>query len=195
MAEAEGASLAVEPPPEHERAWRPFAVGVCAALILFCAVLSAAMLFRYAQERTADPLNDKALLDLRAKFLANPEDDAAKQAIRQKDLVVRRDFFAIQWHLNSGAWVLAVSVAIVVLLLNVLIISRAPAPEQDSLGAAGGVWREVDSRRTAVGVFALTLLGLALVSAFAVKNWRPEEGRFLNSGAPSGMKVDNDRRP
>jgi hypothetical protein len=163
--------------------------------VVFCAALSAAMLFRYAQERTADPLNDRSLVDLRARFLANPEDDAAKQAIRQKDLVVRREFFAIQWHLNAGAWILVVSATMAVLLLNLLVIFRAPAPDQDSLGGAGGVWRVTDRRRVAVGVFALTLFGLAVVSALVLDRGQSGAWGASHCGNQAGKKVDDDRRP
>ncbi len=137
-------------------------------MILFCAAMVFMILVRYTQERAFDPLNDKTLIGLRTKFLADPNDDATKVAIRQKDLVVRREFFAIQWHLNAGAWMLVPAASALLILLNLLIITRAPAPDPESLAGPGGVWRDADRRRRAVAAFAVAMAVLAIVAALVL---------------------------
>ena len=168
MAEPETTVAPVAPPPSPEPAWRAPAAGVASALILFCAAMALMILVRYSQERTADPLNDKTLIELRAKFLAHPDDDATKQAIRQKDLTVRREYFAIQWHVRAGAWMLVVASAILLILLNILVIARAPAPDPESLAGPAGVWRAADRRRRALAAFALAVFVLAAVAALVL---------------------------
>lgn len=187
------ATLAV-PPAAPEPAWRAPAVGLAAALILFCAATAVAMLLRYAQERGADPLNDRSLMELRSKFLANPEDEAAKQAIREKDLAVRRDFFAIQWHLNAGAWMLVAGCSALVILLNLLIVTRAPEPDQESLGAAGGVWAEADRRRRALAAFAVAVLVLGSIAAAVLRRGAAAQGSVA-PGTAALQKVEDDRKP
>jgi hypothetical protein len=168
MAEPELTVAPAMPPPAPEPAWRALAAGVASALVLFCAAMVGMILVRYAQERTADPLNDRTLIGLRAKFLANPEDEVAKQTIRQKDLAVRREYFAIQWHIKAGTRMLIPAVAILLILLNILIISRAPAPDPESLAGPAGVWQSADRRRRALAAFAIALLALAIVAALVL---------------------------
>jgi hypothetical protein len=168
MAEPEKTVAPVAPPPAPEPAWRAPTAGVASALVLFCAAMAIMMLVRYTQERSADPLNDKTLIGLRTKFIAHPNDEATKEAIRQKDLAVRREYFAIQWHLNTGAWMLVPAASVLLILLNLLVITRAPAPDPESLAGPTGEWRAADRRRRAVAAFALAVFALTAVAAMVL---------------------------
>jgi len=145
--------------------WRAPAAGVASALALFCGVVMAIMLIRYAQERRADPLNDPTLVALRERFIANPEDEALKSGIRAHDLQVRRTFFSIQGHVGAGAWLLVLAGAPLIVLLNLLIVTRAPAPDPEkSLGSAG-TWRDQDARRRSLVAFLIAVAVLGIILA------------------------------
>jgi hypothetical protein len=165
MPPVEAARPALAPIPTPTGGWRAPAAGVASALALFCAAVMAVMLIRYAQERHSDPLNDGKLVALRERFVANPESDAFKAEIRERDLHVRKTFFSIQGHLNAGAWLLVLGLVPLVVLLNVLILTRAPAPSQEECLGASAAWKEQDQQRRGLAAFVVALVLLAALAA------------------------------
>ena len=169
MPSAEVARPALPPPKAPWEGWRAPAAGVASALALFCAAIMAAMLVQYAQERHTDPLNDGALVAMRERFVANPDRDAIKAEIRRRDLHVRETFFSIQSHLNSGAWLLVLGCVPLVVLLNLLVLTRAPAPTQDECLGSAKAWREQDEARRGLVAFLVAAAVLAAILAVVLR--------------------------
>lgn len=147
------------------RIWRAYVAGAAAGVALFTLLMATAMLIVYARSRLSDPLNDPAMLAMRAKFMENPDDAAMKTAIRKRDFEVRKDFFVAAWRLDSGAWMLGLASAVTVILMGVLVTSREPEPDPERYAMEEGTWTAQASSRRGVAAFAVTVLLLLILAA------------------------------
>lgn len=146
---------------------------------LFVAVVFILLVVNYLQIRSADPINNLLITDLRDQYASTPERDAAlAQHIRNLDLLSRKAFFTSQYHLRVGGLLLLGGVITFLLAFKnmarwspaVPVLSDTPPAEREWLSYAASrqtiMW-------TGVAVLATGLLASYLTESILVTSASP----------------------
>jgi outer membrane protein assembly factor BamB len=81
---------------------------------VFSAAVAGVLLYNHWQLKTHDPIESADMVELRRELLLQPQDESLKERIRALDLDLRQSFFDRRDLSYSGAWLLLVSVAVMV---------------------------------------------------------------------------------
>ena len=113
---------------ERARLWGR--VGVMASV--YAVLVLSLMLHNHVRHRAEDPLNDPGLMELRARYTAQPEDPAVRQALREQDLVFRWRYFSALKFNRIGAWLLlgGLAVAAAAFKRQGALTARLPDPRE-----------------------------------------------------------------
>lgn len=108
------------------------AAGFVVVAGLFCVVMGVLTAANYARMRSADPLNDPTLVQMREEY-ARTGNDELKQRIRALDLVLREDYFARRAQVRTGSILLLIGCAVLVgaLKIEALAAKKLPVPEKN----------------------------------------------------------------
>jgi outer membrane protein assembly factor BamB len=135
----------------------------------FVLVVVIAMLARHVLTRPEAPLKSAALTSLKEQLVAHPKDEALKQQIRALDLQTRTAHFERLTFNRTGAWLVLVGMAVLVLAGRQAAawLARAPAPQARREDEAGVGQRAAWARRAVTGaalIVAATLAGLVVAN-------------------------------
>lgn len=103
--------------------------GVAFVAALFCVAVAAVLVANWAQVTAVKPLESPALLALRERYRAAPDDGLAGQ-IRALDLAARRLYFTRQWQNRAAAIMLIAGAAVMIACLRAAtaLSKRLPRP-------------------------------------------------------------------
>jgi len=156
---------AAAPPPEVERAVLR-ALQIAAVL---CAVVVGVLVAVHELTRHDDPLKSPQLAALKARLLAEPQNEALKEQIRALDLQLRRRHAWVLAVYRDGAWILAGTAVALVLLGKLWARWHAelprPRPRPDAAERYVRATQRARRLAAAVGALALAALGWLSLSA------------------------------
>ena len=115
----------------NTKLWKWIAIIAGAFALLMCFLLIA----NYIQINRLDPVNTEAVNTLVTRLSENPDDEALRNEIRALDLLVRKAYFTNQWQLKTGGYILLISIALMLVAIQILRSTKAISPmiqEKDS---------------------------------------------------------------
>lgn len=115
-------------PSETCNAWARSAQRCVAVAAVFCALIAAAMLTLWWQEKQDHPLATPRVSALKEALATQPANQSLKQRIRDEDAAVRRQFWQRRAALQQGAWFLAGAALVLVLSIKASRALRLPTP-------------------------------------------------------------------
>ena len=106
---------------------------------LFTLFVAVIMILGYIQLKTIKPLENPSLLNLKEMYDADPINEDLKEQVRALDLMSRRAFFANQWQIKTGTYLLIIGALIFVLSKQILIRNKKsmPAKPDDEFDLVG----------------------------------------------------------
>jgi outer membrane protein assembly factor BamB/ferredoxin len=142
-------------------------LGVLAAA--FSAIIVVTMLRNYTSAYDLLWQNPPRMAELHRQLVESPDDELVKEAIRNEDAALRRDFFARSRQMAVGRWMLLAGAVIAVLCFHgyAWLGHRPPGPPLDA-GAEEPDWEVVAKRNShavtcGAGVLAAAAVAVALV--------------------------------
>lgn len=172
--------------PLPERADWP-QTGLRTALVagVFSLVMLVLLVVNHFQGKTADPVDNQDLVQLKAALAKAPGDEQLKKQVRALDLDLRRRHFRHVTLGDYGAWMLLAGTV-------VFLISYKPATHRKRLPkppkrSAGEYAREIAQTRWAIAGLAVVVSGLAWL-------WSLKATTGLNAGAGE-LASDTKARP
>ncbi|MFW6152705.1 MAG: PQQ-binding-like beta-propeller repeat protein, partial [Verrucomicrobiota bacterium] len=138
------------------------AAGLIMVAGLFCIVMSALTIANYARMRSADPVNDPSLVEMRAEY-ARTGEDSLKQRIRALDLVLRKEYFARLAQVRIGGFMLLAGFVVLFASLQVerLAAKKLPEPRPDDDSEEERI--SMASARKAIGSAGLVFAVLTVI--------------------------------
>ncbi|MBC34514.1 MAG: hypothetical protein CL663_00510 [Bacteroidetes bacterium] len=143
----------------NTKLWKWIAIIAGAFALLMCFLLIA----NYIQINRLDPVNTEAVNTLVTRLSENPDDEALRNEIRALDLLVRKAYFTNQWQLKTGGYILLISIALMLVAIQILRSTKAISPmiqEKDS--AADQILKQLSRKWVSIGGGALVILALGL---------------------------------
>lgn len=136
------------------------AKGVAWVSGLFAFIMSVLMTANYIQLATADPLDDPALVALRARYSTDQHDTELKSQIRALDLMARKAFFIRKWQLRTGGIMLLIAAGVFAGSMRIINSVRRRLPQPTSAPQQEAMPNGTRAAFLAVGVilFAVAML-------------------------------------
>jgi len=155
--------------PEATRFWLSTcrAVGVVAAL--FSVAVAAVLVANAVQLAVVKPLDSPALIAARELYRGNPDSDALAEHVRALDLMARRAYFARQWQIRTGAYLLLAGAAVLAGCLRGVAALRRSLPEPGPAEAGSAVEGWAMRRGLAAVGILVVAAGLA-ASVFSIRS-------------------------
>jgi outer membrane protein assembly factor BamB len=179
--------------------------GVALGAPVFLLVLCILIIANYFQAKAINPLNSPALDRLMEKLHNNPEDHALKEEIRALDMLARKAYFANQWQLRTGGFMLLGGILILLVALKIMSSLHRVLPKPEGSSPPDEWWLSTTRSRKWIALFGTFLLAATLVSGilthselsrddlFAVSSQSPGADDFLknwpNFRGPGGNGV------
>lgn len=107
--------------------WRGVAIVAGIFAILICAMV----IVNYLQINKVDPVNTEVINTLVERLNENPKDVQLREQIREMDLLVRKAFFTNQWEVRTGAYLLLLSIIVMIIALQVMRMGKKNLPSVD----------------------------------------------------------------
>jgi len=145
---------------------RHVSLGTGVICAVFSAVLGGLLVLSVVKLTAADPLNDPALVRLRAEFSKDTGNESLKRRIRVADADARREFFRAQRRMETGVPLVLSFGALAVVALGVAADLRRRMPDPRRLPPADSVLAETAVGRLVVGWGLALLAAAALAVAF-----------------------------
>jgi outer membrane protein assembly factor BamB len=130
---------------------------------LFALIMSVLMIANYIQIKSVEPLKSPALSQLRLQLQKDPENTVLKEQIRALDLLARKAYFANQWQVRSGGFLLFTAILILLLALKYINSQRSKLPDLRSLPDPQLSWTDIILARKYIIVSALVLFTSAVI--------------------------------
>ena len=143
----------------NARLWNKIAIvsGIFAFLICFLLIAN------YVQINRLDPVNTEAVNTLVKRLSENPNDEALRNEIRALDLLVRKAYFTDQWQLRTGGYILLISIAIMVISIQ---LSRAAQPinpiVDENPSEIDQILKKISKKWISIGGAAIVVIALTL---------------------------------
>lgn len=142
-------------------------IAVMAAIFAF--VVSVLTIVNYLQIKRVDPINTTTINSLVDRLNQNPQDADLRNQIRELDLLVRKAYFTNQWQVRTGAYFLLISVALLIISLQMLGSQKKPEPKPGEQETEGYLAIQKSTRRW-IAVGGSLLVGTALILTFLTHN-------------------------
>ncbi len=136
---------------------------------IFAVVVSLLTIVNYVQIKRADPINTETINLLVERLNQNPQDIALRNQIRELDLLVRKAYFTSQWQIRTGAYILLISLALLIISLQVIAGQKKPDPKPGDEESESFLAIQKNTRRWIAGGGGL-LVVLALIMTFLTHN-------------------------
>jgi len=86
----------------------------------FTFIISMLLIVNYAQYKRIDPVETELINTLVQRLNNNPEDRQLREEIRTLDLLSRKAYFTNQWQVRTGGYLLLLSIAVLVIAMQVI---------------------------------------------------------------------------
>ncbi|MDX2442601.1 MAG: PQQ-binding-like beta-propeller repeat protein [Bacteroidales bacterium] len=152
---------------------------------LFTLFVAVIMILGYIQLKTIKPLENPSLLNLKEMYDADPINEDLKEQVRALDLMSRRAFFASQWQIKTGTYLLIIGALIFVLSKQILIRNKKsmPAKPDDEFDLVGFN----KNRRLFVMVSSASVIVLAFIVSFMLRKELPAPLPVVNETVSEGI--------
>ncbi len=143
------------------RLWKRVATVAAVFSVLVCVLIVA----NYVQLNRQDPVDNLMIDRLVERLSQNPSDQELRQEIRELDLLARKAYFANQWQIRFGGYMLLVGIAVLIIAMQMIRSNEQKhlpvelGPEEDLMHT------QKLSRRWVYG-FSILIVGGALILAF-----------------------------
>ncbi len=141
------------------RLWNSIAIisGIFAFLICFLVIAN------YIQINRLDPVNTEAVNTLVKRLSENPNDEALRNEIRALDLLVRKAYFTNQWQVRTGGYILLISIAVMIIAIQILNSAKPINPEIDeSIAENDQLLKKLSRKWIAIGGGSIAVIALVL---------------------------------
>lgn len=91
----------------------------------FAFVITLLLIVNYVQYKSMNPVETELIHSLVLRLNENPDDSQLRDEIRALDLVSRKAFFTSQWQIRTGAYLLLMSVSVLLIAMQMQ-LSQAP---------------------------------------------------------------------
>ncbi len=158
--------------------------GISMAAGTFTLVVAITMIFSLVQLKTLDPINSPSIQAVKDQFDRDPENKDKAEQVRALDLMARQAYFSSRWQVEAGAYLLLAGAFIFVLFQR--FISGSQKPARSLQPGRPDIASERARNRRYLTISAASLVIVALVSSFALRNSLPAPGK--SSAAPAGSE-------
>lgn len=141
--------------------WRGVAIVAGVFAILICAMV----IVNYMQINKVDPVNTEVINTLVERLNENPNDAQLREQIREMDLLVRKAFFTNQWEIRTGAYLLLLSIIVMIIAMQIMKMGQKNLPSVDEEYKQNIILYQKNARKW-VGLGGSVLVLVTLVLAF-----------------------------
>ena len=141
--------------------WRGVAIVSGVFAILICAMV----IVNYLQINKVDPVNTEVINSLVERLNENPSDIQLREQIREMDLLVRKAFFTNQWEVRTGAYLLLLSIIVMIIALQVMRMGKKNLPSVDEDYQQNIIQYQKNARKW-VSIGGSVLILVTLILAF-----------------------------
>lgn len=141
--------------------WRGVAIVSGVFAILICAMV----IVNYLQINKVDPVNTEVINTLVERLNENPNDAQLREQIREMDLLVRKAFFTNQWEVRTGAYLLLLSIIVMIIAMQVMKMGKKNLPSVDEDYQQNIIQYQKNARKW-VSVGGSVLIVVTLILAF-----------------------------
>lgn len=154
---------------------------------VFLVLVAAIMLVANARHKASDPWRAPALLALKERLRAEPQNEELKREIRELDLHLRERYFRLLELKASGVWLLfGGAVVFVIAGSQVRRLTRQPPLPQPEPGARQRLAGQARQSRVAVAVCGAMVAAAFLAASFTVESPRLRERLAALAPAAAG---------
>ena len=155
----------------------------------FSILLCILIIINFIQLKRTDPLNTPALNYLQEQLSKDPGNTALQQEIRQVDLLARKAFFTSQWQIRTGAYLLAISLILLVICLKSLEMTTPKIPSMIGTGHTDSLERRKTERRWVV-IAGMVLVVISLTLAWFTHRMLTGSSSAITSLVNQGSEKD-----
>lgn len=141
--------------------WRGVAIVSGVFAILICAMV----IVNYLQINKVDPVNTEVINTLVERLNENPNDAQLREQIREMDLLVRKAFFTNQWEVRTGAYLLLLSIIVMIIAMQVMKMGKKNLPSVDEDYQQNIIQYQKNARKW-VSIGGSVLIVVTLILAF-----------------------------
>ncbi|RZT91257.1 outer membrane protein assembly factor BamB [Ancylomarina subtilis] len=141
--------------------WRGVAIVSGIFAILICTMV----IVNYIQINKVDPVNTEVINSLVERLNDNPGDNQLREQIREMDLLVRKAFFTNQWEVRTGAYLLLLSLIVMIIAMQIMRMGKKTLPSVDEAYSQNIISYQQNARKW-VGLGGSALVLVTLILAF-----------------------------
>ena len=141
--------------------WRGVAIVSGIFAILICAMV----IVNYMQINKVDPVNTEVINSLVERLNDNPNDNQLREQIREMDLLVRKAFFTNQWEVRTGAYLLLLSLVVMIIAMQIMRMGKKTLPSVDE-EYSQNIIRYQQNARKWLSIGGSVLVVVTLILAF-----------------------------
>jgi outer membrane protein assembly factor BamB len=141
--------------------WRGVAIVSGVFAILICAMV----IVNYMQINKVDPVNTEVINSLVERLNDNPNDAQLREQIREMDLLVRKAFFTNQWEVRTGAYLLLLSLIVMIIAMQIMRMGKKTLPSVDE-EYSQNIIRYQQNARKWLSIGGSVLVVVTLILAF-----------------------------
>ena len=145
------------------KVWYRAAVRTAVVAGVFSMIVCGLLLTNYFQGRISDPLNSKALVELKEALLQEPRNDSIKDQIRVLDLELRQEYFRQREFSRWGSYLLLAGIMVFLIGIKFAADYRKKLPMPQAKDEP-----EQETRAATMARWSVAALGLVLGSAALV---------------------------
>jgi outer membrane protein assembly factor BamB len=135
----------------------------------FCLVICLLLIANYIQLNRIDPINTKTINLLVERLSQNPDDVELRNQIRELDLLARKAYFTSQWQVRTGAYLLLISIVIIVISFQIINSAKKVIPLVAENKGPDFIVSQTITRKW-VTISGTSLVIVALIFAFLSHN-------------------------
>ncbi len=136
---------------------------------IFAFVVSMLTIVNYLQLKRADPIKTETINLLVQRLNLHPEDAELRNQIRELDLLVRKAYFTNQWQIRTGAYILLICLALLIISLQMIASQQKPDPKPGEILKESFLVNQRNTRRW-IAIGGGLLIITALILTFLTNN-------------------------
>lgn len=174
--------------------WR-VSVSVTIVSGLFVVLVFVLLVVNYLQVRSADPINNLLITELRDQYASAPErDEALAERIRDLDLLTRKAFFTSQYHLRVGGLLLLAGVIVFLISFKNMARWKPDVPELTDTPPADLEWLSYATSRQLITWVGVAVLAGGLLASYMTESVLVSDAASLPNDA-SGKSATAEAPP